>query len=94
MPFEDFEFPLSTEVNNEIFWTLSSSIVENSSTPFIVTTQNLQITVSNTVEKISIYNIGGQLITSGIGAGSYVVPQAGVYVVKIGEMAKKVIVNN
>ena len=94
MPFEDFEFPLSTGVNNEIFWTLSSDIVETSSSLFIVTTQNLQITISNTAEKISIYNIGGQLITSGIGAGIYVVPQAGVYVVKIGETVKKVIVNN
>jgi hypothetical protein len=93
LPFEDFEFPLSTDVNNEISWSSATGIAETSSPFFSVTTQNLQITISNTAEKISIYNLTGQLITSGNGAGSYAVPQAGVYIVKAGGMVKKVIVN-
>jgi hypothetical protein len=57
-----------------------------------ITTQSLQIIVSNTNENVNVYSTSGQLVASGVGAGSYAVPQAGVYVIKVGEMVRKVVV--
>ncbi|MDR1679393.1 MAG: T9SS type A sorting domain-containing protein [Prevotellaceae bacterium] len=59
---------------------------------FTLSTQPKQITVSGTTETVQVYNISGQIVAQGAGAGSYAVPAAGVYIVRVGSEARKVIV--
>ena len=91
-PFMDFEFPLISGIDNIVSWFSATDIIQTSVLQTEITAHSLQITVSNTAEKVSVYSVFGQLVTSGEGAGNYAVPQAGVYVVKVGDMVKKVIV--
>ena len=53
--------------------------------------QNRTIIVDNCVETVSIFDIMGHLIASGI-RNEFSVPQSGVYMVKVGEVVTKVIV--
>ena len=42
---------------------------------------------------VMVYDMQGRLVTSGKGVGSYTVPKAGVYIIEIGQIVKKVIVS-
>jgi hypothetical protein len=55
-------------------------------------TQYHNIIIENTTATVQVYNIGGQVVAQGAGAGSYAVPTAGVYIVRIGSEVRKVIV--
>jgi hypothetical protein len=58
----------------------------------IISTQYLKIAVSGTDEPVRIYSVGGQCVAQGAGSGVYVVPAAGVYVVRVGSEVRKVAV--
>lgn len=58
----------------------------------IVFSQQGEIIISNSNEEVLVYTIAGQLVAQGLGSGSYAVPQAGVYVVKIGAETRKIVV--
>jgi hypothetical protein len=60
---------------------------------FTLTLQPLQITIAGTEEPVSVYNLSGQQVAQGTGAGTYSVPAAGVYIVKVGSEVRKVIVS-
>ncbi len=56
--------------------------------------QNSSIIIENTIEIVQVYNISGQLVVQGTGTGAYSVPSTGVYVVKVGDNIRKLIVGN
>jgi hypothetical protein len=72
---------------------LTSSVENISVSSVNIFTQNRNIVVENAPTAVTIYNVTGSIIAQGAGSGEYAVPQAGVYVVKVGDVVKKVIVN-
>jgi predicted outer membrane repeat protein len=70
----------------------TSAIPPTPATKLKIYTRHHTIIIENTTQAISIYNIGGQLVAQGTEAGSYAVLAAGVYIVRVGSEARKVIV--
>jgi hypothetical protein len=66
---------------------ISKVAVNTVNTGVSIYTQNRTVIIENTTEPVSIYSIGGQCVAQGVGAGSYVVPQVGVYIVRTGSEA-------
>ncbi len=69
----------------------TTDISQTSSKYPIITTQSLQIIVSDTDKPVDIYTINGHLIAQGKGVDAYNVSQ-GIYIVRTDNIAKKVIV--
>jgi len=91
IPVTSLKLTLAEEINNVVSWAQTSTVSTVSQLASI-TVQSLQIIVLNSDEKVAVYGVGGQLVASGVGAGGYTVPQAGVYLVKVGEVVRKVVV--
>ncbi|MDR1678742.1 MAG: T9SS type A sorting domain-containing protein [Prevotellaceae bacterium] len=70
----------------------TSAIPPTSATALKIYPQHHNIIIENTTETIQVYNIAGQCVAQGTGAGSYNVSQAGIYIVRVGSEARKVIV--
>jgi predicted outer membrane repeat protein len=71
---------------------ISKVVVTTLSNGLNIYTQHRSIIIENTTDPVSIYSISGQCAAQGTGAGSYAVPAAGIYIVRVGSEARKVIV--